>query len=199
LDRYNIDLDREKFLTVCGKCGGNIITCEGEIYREIVRKKKSIIENRKIGMKENSEEGADTVPDEHQVEQELREERRGGEEEEKEASVKKSPGHLVEELEVNEQMTICGASCQVKNGREGASSEEGIHWVPRDREIFMCESCCQVFLLLPESTSSYLPMVFLFASHTGGMNKRNHLLPEPWFLLIIFTMLSPNIVLPKVR
>ena len=176
LDRYDIELDREKFLTVCGKCGGNIITCEGEMYREIIRKKHSIIENRKIGglteeegesLKKGRVEGEDV---------------RGEEEYE-------------QETKANEEMTICGARCQVPNGCDAGSSEEAIPWVPRDREIFMCESCCQV-----QCTHNHLPhpshphpspiplLDLLCGSLTGGMNKRNRLLHERWFLLIISTM-----------
>lgn len=35
-ERYRLPLDRDKFLTVCGKCGGGVVACEGAQYREIV-------------------------------------------------------------------------------------------------------------------------------------------------------------------
>jgi hypothetical protein len=47
LDRYQVEIDRKRFLTVCGKCGGNVVTCEGEASQEIVRQKQAIVEKRK--------------------------------------------------------------------------------------------------------------------------------------------------------
>jgi hypothetical protein len=174
LDRYNIELDREKFLTVCGKCGGNIITCEGEIYREIVRKKKSIIENRKLGIKETSEEVEGNSRDDSLTSvpvpvgateaQEETEEKEEGDlkKNQNQSESQQSESDMEQEMEMgNEdesqtnlnrnQMRICGAVCQVKKGCEATDGvdEEGIHWVPRDREIFMCESCCQVIFPFP--------------------------------------------------
>jgi hypothetical protein len=35
-ERYRLPLDRDKFLTLCGKCGGGIVSCEGSEYRQIV-------------------------------------------------------------------------------------------------------------------------------------------------------------------
>jgi hypothetical protein len=154
-DRYNIDLEREKFLTVCGKCGGNIITCEGERYREVVQMKQTIIDTRCSEAKERKE-------------------------------ARDQDGNEVKTALMNSSPQLdppLGEGCESRVDRaQGEEEGGGIHWVPKDREIFMCESCCQVrHHLLSE-------LIALFCSLIGGMSKRNLLLLEPWSLLIISTI-----------
>lgn len=136
LDRYNIELEKDKFLTICGKCGGNIITCEGEVYYEIVRKKKEIIENRVInGNNSNNNNNNDNncninnCNDNIDNNQKQQEEQQQEKQQEQQNKEEKDLKDFVEDEEEDEKQE---------------QEQEGIHWVPQDRQIFMCEKCDQV-------------------------------------------------------
>ncbi|CAE7502857.1 unnamed protein product, partial [Symbiodinium microadriaticum] len=60
-ERYRLPLDREKFLTVCGKCGGGIVACEGDEYRQIV------LEARPGAAESEGDVGIPWVPEDRQI------------------------------------------------------------------------------------------------------------------------------------
>jgi uncharacterized protein with PIN domain len=63
--KYKIPLDKEKFLTVCGKCGGQIIIIQGEKYQEMWRERKGM--ERIEGSEKEENHNVPWVPTDREV------------------------------------------------------------------------------------------------------------------------------------
>ena len=139
LDRYNIQLEKDKFLTICGKCGGNIITCEGDVYYELVKKKREIIENRVIYSNQNQRD-VDNNNNNNKDNNDKDNQQSDQQETKPEPIIDKIDQNqdFIEKDQKNKRQSV------VDLGTKCEGDGEDVHWVPQDRQIFMCEKCDQV-------------------------------------------------------